>query len=117
MKNAKEASQIGYAMKSFTKPSNKPSWVDSKNSWVDNQAEHSPSEGGQKPYGRQEQTPPKEENVVPDISGEIRQVSIVQHLTVLYKKTTGEVATHFQVWVRITHSHLLDNIRGVIIDC
>jgi hypothetical protein len=67
MKNAKEASQICYAMKSFTKPFNKPSWVD-------NQAKHSPSECGQKPYGRQEQTPSKEENVLPDISEEIRQL-------------------------------------------
>ncbi len=49
MKNAKEASQIGYAMKTFTKPSYKPAYK-SKKSWLDNQVEHPPFKNGQKPF-------------------------------------------------------------------
>ncbi len=57
IKNAKEASQIGYAMKTFTKPSYK-----SKKSWVDNQVEHSPFKNGQKHFlwkGKNKHSPRK----------------------------------------------------------
>ncbi len=45
--------------------------------------------------------------------------TLVQYLTVLCKEfKAGQVATHFSAWVNITSDKdILNNIRGVIIDC